>query len=62
MHGGARHALTKRSGFHQYDAYDDLFDLLASHPVAPIVTKHHFDVMKPMFLDARLHTVAVQRG
>jgi beta-glucosidase/6-phospho-beta-glucosidase/beta-galactosidase len=53
---------TKRSGFHQYDAYDDLFDLLASHPVAPIVTKHHFDVMKPMFLDARLHTVAVQRG
>lgn len=41
--------LTKEVGFHQYDVRGDLFGLLAAHPIAPIVSLHHLDVVKPIF-------------
>ncbi|KAF3668913.1 putative golgin candidate 6-like isoform X1 [Capsicum annuum] len=41
--------LTKEVGFHQYDVYGNLFGLLASHPIAPLVTLHHLDVVEPIF-------------
>ncbi|KAL7596097.1 uncharacterized protein LOC111921863 [Lactuca sativa] len=41
--------LTKELGFHQYDVYGNLFGLLAAHPVTPIVSLHHLDVVEPIF-------------
>ncbi|KAL0703563.1 hypothetical protein Bca4012_069988 [Brassica carinata] len=41
--------LTKEPGFHQYDVYGDLLGLLGAHPVAPLVTLHHIDVVQPIF-------------
>lgn len=41
--------LTKEPGFHQYDVYGNLFGLLAAHPVAPLVSVHHLDVVEPIF-------------
>ncbi|XP_026426192.1 uncharacterized protein LOC113322334 [Papaver somniferum] len=41
--------LTKETGFHQYDVYGDLLGLLAAHPVAPLVSLHHLDVVDPIF-------------
>ncbi|KAJ7962434.1 Beta-1,3-N-acetylglucosaminyltransferase lunatic fringe [Quillaja saponaria] len=41
--------LTKERGFHQYDVHGDLFGLLAAHPVAPLVSLHHLDIVDPIF-------------
>ncbi|XP_043710749.1 uncharacterized protein LOC122659678 [Telopea speciosissima] len=41
--------LTREAGFHQYDVYGDLLGLLAAHPVAPLVSLHHLDVVDPIF-------------
>ncbi|XP_047323180.1 uncharacterized protein LOC124926901 [Impatiens glandulifera] len=41
--------LTKELGFHQYDVYGDLFGLLAAHPLTPLVSLHHLDVVEPIF-------------
>ncbi|KAF8379565.1 hypothetical protein HHK36_029005 [Tetracentron sinense] len=41
--------LTKEVGFHQYDVHGNLFGLLAAHPVAPLVSLHHLDVVEPIF-------------
>ncbi|XXG43486.1 hypothetical protein AAC387_Pa01g3513 [Persea americana] len=41
--------LTKELGFHQYDVHGNLFGLLAAHPVAPLVSLHHLDVVEPIF-------------
>ncbi|KAL6195687.1 hypothetical protein ACLB2K_031305 [Fragaria x ananassa] len=41
--------LTKEAGFHQYDVYGNLVGLLSAHPVAPLVTLHHLDVVEPVF-------------
>ncbi|PON42599.1 hypothetical protein PanWU01x14_280520 [Parasponia andersonii] len=41
--------LTKEVGFHQYDVYGNLFGLLAAHPVTPLVTLHHLDIVEPIF-------------
>ncbi|KAK4789177.1 hypothetical protein SAY86_020496 [Trapa natans] len=43
--------LTKELGFHQYDVYGDLFGLLAAHPVTPLVSLHHLDLVEPIFPD-----------
>ncbi|CAL0312631.1 unnamed protein product [Lupinus luteus] len=43
--------LTKEIGFHQYDVYGNLFGLLAAHPVTPLVSLHHLDVVEPIFPD-----------
>lgn len=41
--------LTKHPGFHQCDVYGDLLGLLASHPIAPLISLHHLDVVHPIF-------------
>ncbi|XP_047961573.1 uncharacterized protein LOC125206349 [Salvia hispanica] len=41
--------LTKEPGFHQYDVYGNLLGLLGAHPVAPLVSLHHLDVVDPIF-------------
>ncbi|CAH9141423.1 unnamed protein product [Cuscuta epithymum] len=41
--------LTKEVGFHQFDVYGDLFGLLSAHPVSPLVSLHHLDVVEPIF-------------
>ncbi|KAH6822076.1 fringe-like protein [Perilla frutescens var. hirtella] len=41
--------LTKEVGFHQYDVYGNLLGLMAAHPVAPLVSLHHLDVVDPIF-------------
>ncbi|WRX17970.1 Protein of unknown function DUF604 - like 6 [Theobroma cacao] len=41
--------LTKELGFHQYDVYGNLFGLLAAHPVTPLASLHHLDVVEPIF-------------
>ncbi|RVW65845.1 hypothetical protein CK203_007225 [Vitis vinifera] len=33
----------------QYDVYGDLLGLLAAHPVTPLVSIHHLDVVDPIF-------------
>ncbi|KAK8462834.1 hypothetical protein SEVIR_1G277900v4 [Setaria viridis] len=53
--------LTRHPGFHQYDVYGDLLGLLAAHPVAPLVSLHHLDVVRPLFPDARSRPAAVRR-
>ncbi|PRQ58234.1 hypothetical protein RchiOBHm_Chr1g0357031 [Rosa chinensis] len=52
--------LTREKGFHQFDVYGSLFGLLAAHPIAPLVSLHHLDVVEPIFPDMdRIH--ALQR-
>ncbi|KAF5751505.1 hypothetical protein HS088_TW02G00519 [Tripterygium wilfordii] len=41
--------LTKEAGFHQYDVYGNLLGLLAAHPVTPLLSLHHLDVVEPIF-------------
>ncbi|KAI3667587.1 hypothetical protein L6452_42653 [Arctium lappa] len=41
--------LTKEIGFHQFDVYGNLLGLLGSHPVAPLVSLHHLDIVDPIF-------------
>ncbi|KAJ1381064.1 hypothetical protein SESBI_45506 [Sesbania bispinosa] len=41
--------ITKELGFHQVDVHDNLYGLLAAHPVAPLVSLHHLDYVEPMF-------------
>ncbi|KAI3507820.1 hypothetical protein L1887_22815 [Cichorium endivia] len=41
--------LTKEPGFHQNDIYGNLLGLLSGHPVTPLVSLHHFDVIEPIF-------------
>ncbi|XP_014501440.1 uncharacterized protein LOC106762188 [Vigna radiata var. radiata] len=41
--------MTREQGFHQYDVYGDLLGLLGAHPVTPLLTLHHLDVVQPIF-------------
>ncbi|XP_024373173.1 uncharacterized protein [Physcomitrium patens] len=41
--------LTKEPGFHQLDIVGDISGLLAAHPVAPLVTLHHLEKLRPIF-------------
>ncbi|CAN4119958.1 unnamed protein product [Withania somnifera] len=41
--------LTKERGFHQYDVYGNLLGLMGAHPVKPLVSLHHLDVVDPVF-------------
>ncbi|GLT84665.1 hypothetical protein SLE2022_028820 [Rubroshorea leprosula] len=43
--------LTKEPGFHQFDVFGNVFGLLAAHPIAPLVSLHHLDVVEPIFPD-----------
>ncbi|MCD7472916.1 hypothetical protein HAX54_014333 [Datura stramonium] len=40
--------LTREPGFHQYDVYGNLLGLLGAHPVTPLVSIHHLDVVDPI--------------
>ncbi|WOL07120.1 hypothetical protein Cni_G15857 [Canna indica] len=53
--------LTRHPGFHQYDVYGDLLGLLAAHPVAPLITLHHLDVVQPIFPRAPSRAAALGR-
>ncbi|KAI4356503.1 hypothetical protein L6164_000525 [Bauhinia variegata] len=41
--------VTKEPGFHQVDIHGHAYGLLASHPVAPLVSLHHLDYVEPIF-------------
>ncbi|KAL2230286.1 uncharacterized protein LOC105171936 [Sesamum indicum] len=41
--------LSRELGFHQIDIRGDPFGLLAAHPLAPLVSLHHLDYVKPLF-------------
>ncbi|KAI7737274.1 hypothetical protein M8C21_007367 [Ambrosia artemisiifolia] len=41
--------ITREAGFHQMDMSGDPFGLLASHPMAPLVSLHHTDYLDPIF-------------
>ncbi|XP_057454673.1 uncharacterized protein LOC130746146 [Lotus japonicus] len=41
--------LTVEKGFHQCDVYGNLFGLLTAHPVTPLISLHHLDVVEPIF-------------
>ncbi|TVU48559.1 hypothetical protein EJB05_08200 [Eragrostis curvula] len=53
--------LTRHPGFHQCDLWGDVLGLLGAHPVAPLVTLHHFDFLQPVFPTVRSRTVALRR-
>ncbi|KAM7511961.1 hypothetical protein LguiB_010836 [Lonicera macranthoides] len=41
--------LTKEVGFHQLDLYGNIFGLLSAHPLKPLVSLHHLDLIQPIF-------------
>ncbi|KAG6540954.1 hypothetical protein Mapa_017675 [Marchantia paleacea] len=41
--------LTKEPGFHQFDIIGNAFGLLAAHPVAPFLSMHHLQLIRPLF-------------
>ncbi|GMY10711.1 glycoprotein-N-acetylgalactosamine 3-beta-galactosyltransferase 1 [Fagus crenata] len=41
--------LSREPGFHQYDVYGNLLGLLGAHPITPLVSLHHLDVVEPIF-------------
>ncbi|XP_052187060.1 uncharacterized protein LOC127797902 [Diospyros lotus] len=41
--------LTKEVGFHQFDVYGNLLGLLGAHPIAPLISLHHLDIVDPIF-------------
>ncbi|KAL3754506.1 hypothetical protein ACJRO7_001702 [Eucalyptus globulus] len=41
--------LTHEPGFHQVDMRGNLFGLLTSHPLSPLVSLHHLDAVDPIF-------------
>ncbi|KAI7750893.1 hypothetical protein M8C21_025945 [Ambrosia artemisiifolia] len=41
--------LTYEPGFHQVDVRGDLFGILAAHPLSPLLSLHHFDIIDPIF-------------
>nr|KAJ0206344.1 hypothetical protein LSAT_V11C500289670 [Lactuca sativa] len=41
--------LTKETGLHQFDVYGNLLGLLGAHPVTPLVSLHHLDIVDPVF-------------
>ncbi|KAK8562261.1 hypothetical protein V6N13_019708 [Hibiscus sabdariffa] len=45
--------LTRELGFHQYDVYGNILGLLGAHPVTPLVSLHHLDVVYPIFPSMR---------
>ncbi|KAJ3682704.1 hypothetical protein LUZ60_012931 [Juncus effusus] len=40
--------LTREPGFHQVDLRGDLYGYLSAHPIAPLITLHHLDYVKPI--------------
>lgn len=53
--------LTRHPGFHQFDIYGDPLGLLAAHPIAPLVSLHHLDVVDSIFPNTSSRPDAVRR-
>ncbi|KAK1298529.1 hypothetical protein QJS10_CPB14g01632 [Acorus calamus] len=59
--------LSRELGFHQMDIRGDPYGLLAAHPVAPLVSLHHFDTMnlidprKPTQIDSLKTLISASR-
>ncbi|KAF7805825.1 transferring glycosyl group transferase [Senna tora] len=43
--------LTHEPGFHQVDMRGNLFGMLAAHPLSPLLSLHHLDILEPLFPD-----------
>ncbi|KAK3028427.1 hypothetical protein RJ639_039019 [Escallonia herrerae] len=41
--------LTHEPGFHQVDVRGDLFGMLSSHPLSPLLSLHHLDIVESIF-------------
>ncbi|KAL1818097.1 hypothetical protein ACET3Z_020671 [Daucus carota] len=41
--------MTHEPGFHQVDVRGDLFGMLTSHPLSPLLSLHHLDAIDPIF-------------
>ncbi|KAJ0111658.1 hypothetical protein Patl1_00490 [Pistacia atlantica] len=52
--------LTREQGFHQFDLHGNIYGYLAAHPIAPVVSLHHLDLIEPIFPDMD-RVQAVQR-
>lgn len=51
--------LTREPGFHQLDVRGDLFGLLTAHPLSPLISLHHLEIVEPIF-PRKNRTEAVQ--
>lgn len=51
--------LTCEPGFHQLDVRGDLFGLLTAHPLSPLLSLHHLEIVEPIF-PRKNRTEAVQ--
>ncbi|XP_057527887.1 uncharacterized protein LOC130806714 [Amaranthus tricolor] len=51
--------LTREPGFHQVDVRGDLFGLLSAHPLSPLISLHHLELVDPIF-PKKNRTKAVQ--
>ena len=51
--------LTKEPGFHQFDICGNLFRLIAAHPITPLLSLQHLDIIDPIFL-SRTRVQALQ--
>jgi hypothetical protein len=52
--------LTREPGFHQLDFRGDAYGFLAAHPVAPLVSLHHLDLIQPISPHGRTSLDAVR--
>ncbi|CAL4957567.1 unnamed protein product [Urochloa decumbens] len=52
--------LTREPGFHQLDIRGDAYGILSAHPVTPLVSLHHLDVIKPISPQGRTPLDAVR--
>lgn len=41
--------IIKNRGFHQFDIFGDPLGLMAAHPLTPLLSIHHLDVIAPIF-------------
>ena len=41
--------IIKNQGFHQFDIFGDPLGLMAAHPLTPLLSIHHLDVIAPIF-------------
>ncbi|KAK9682355.1 hypothetical protein RND81_10G067700 [Saponaria officinalis] len=40
---------TREPGFHQFDVRGDLFGMLTAHPLSPLLSLHHLEIVEPLF-------------
>ncbi|CAO2185206.1 unnamed protein product [Urochloa humidicola] len=52
--------LTREPGFHQLDIRGDAYGLLSAHPLTPLVSLHHLDLIQPISPQGRTSLDAVR--